>query len=392
MSNNKAEQNSQTKSCIACREIIQHDAKICPHCKTPQTSSIWKYIAKALKWAGAITALISLTVGSIQLNSIVQQYREKTTAVDTLIKAADIQIEVGDYNSALQLINDALELQPGSQAASEKQVVAAMLIVRNFYGLDNRMHRDTLDPLMKILYRGAANSNPQKAADALAHIGWANYIRRAFSIERLPLNEYYKRALKKDPENIYAHAFWASNCLIGNLYYQCEIDIEKINQHLNQAQKDSRYFSDVLQELNFYALRASSIKGATKLFYTTTINWWLNKKPFSEKLKEGTFDALTKLFFNPALTEEILSEYSAHKLLEFITWLSHDKPMSDNFFAQKVLTAYLLEKTGQTKKAIEKYEQTRIEIQNRGLTRNLDSQTENILKKIEHELIKLNKK
>ena len=147
-----------------------------------------------------------------------------------------------------------------------------------------------------------------------------------------------------------------------------------------------------MQELNFYALRASSNKDATKLFYTTTINWWLNKKPFSEKLKEATFSSLTNLFNDPALTEAILREHSAHKILEFIAWLNNDKPMGHNFFAQKALAAYLLEKSGQTKKAIEKYEQTRTEIQNRRTTRNLNSQTENILKKIERELIRLNKK
>ncbi|HUI44008.1 MAG TPA: hypothetical protein VL523_18750 [Terriglobia bacterium] len=205
------------KRCVACRELIQPDARLCPLCRSSQVREHWKLVGTGLKWVGGTAAVISLLIGMNQVDSLFQSWRSRQETVAELAKAAAMQTDAGDYAGAWKLYEQARQLEPGSPAARQGQVQLAMVWLRNIHATGNQSFSDIVDELLPVLYRAAASAKPQEAADALAHIGWANYLKnRDLGISDAELwgpqvDEEFDKALKLDSGNVYAHAmrgFW----------------------------------------------------------------------------------------------------------------------------------------------------------------------------------------
>lgn len=201
--------------CVACRETIEPDARLCPHCRSPQSPERWKRFATILKWVGGSAAVISLLTGMLQVNSLFRSWQSRQETVRELAKAAQLQANASDYAGAWRLYEQALQLEPGFRPARDGQGDLAMRWLRNIRVSENQSFSQVVDPLLPVLYRAAASGNARRTADALAHIGWANYLKNrdlgaGFSGE-LPgpsVEEQFKAALKADSANVYAHAMW----------------------------------------------------------------------------------------------------------------------------------------------------------------------------------------
>ena len=196
------------KQCVACREAIHPDAKMCPHCSSSQYRSPMKTLANVLKWVGGTAAILSLLMGMSQLNSLFQNWRDRQEAVSELVKAADIQMETGDYPGAWRLLEEALELEPGSKSARTIQVQLAMRWVRNIRKDSKQSFKDIIEKLLPALYRGATSADERTAADGFAHLGWANYLQYREGMTWLDIDAQYQRALDLDSANLYAHVMW----------------------------------------------------------------------------------------------------------------------------------------------------------------------------------------
>ena len=51
-------------TCVACKEVIQQGAMICPHCGKHQTRSNLHLLVTGLKWAAGVTALLPLIISA----------------------------------------------------------------------------------------------------------------------------------------------------------------------------------------------------------------------------------------------------------------------------------------------------------------------------------------
>jgi tetratricopeptide (TPR) repeat protein len=63
------------------------------------------------------------------------------------------------------------------------------------------------------LSRAALARDGRRAADALAHLGWADFLRSREGSGGLDPVRYYRQALERDPGNAYAHAFWGHHIM-----------------------------------------------------------------------------------------------------------------------------------------------------------------------------------
>ncbi len=167
-------------------------------------------LATALKWIGAVAAVISLLLGLNQVTGLLQKFRVHHQEFTETMKAAEQQQARGDYPAAFESFKHAVELDPVDRRAQEREAQAAMLWLENVHA-QNQSFTEIANQLLPVLDKSLSNSQGQDAADLLAHIGWANFLRsRDGSGEAAELvAKSYQDALKLDPNNVYAHAMWA---------------------------------------------------------------------------------------------------------------------------------------------------------------------------------------
>lgn len=92
---------------------------------------------------------------------------------------------------------------------------------------------DIANKVQPALSRAAVGKNDRRAADALAHLGWADFLRSRDGKRGLGPVRYYEQALQRDPDNAYAHAFW------GHYLMATDRDVEKGKVHFSKAQASS---------------------------------------------------------------------------------------------------------------------------------------------------------
>jgi tetratricopeptide (TPR) repeat protein len=137
-----------------------------------------------------------------------------------LVEEARLQQSAGDYAAAWDRYADGLAMCPGSDPALRGQERLAMDWLENIRVTQGKQtFTDIVTKVRPALSRAAVDKDDKRAADALAHLGWADFLRWRDGQGGLDPVRYYRQALQRDPENPYAHAFWGHNILTedGNL-------------------------------------------------------------------------------------------------------------------------------------------------------------------------------
>ncbi|UCE06910.1 MAG: hypothetical protein JSW07_02405 [bacterium] len=370
--------NSDTKSCVACRELIKIDAKVCPHCLTSQSPDRWKIVGNALKWIAGITAVITLIVGMAQINSLYQNWRERQEAVTELVKAAGIQSKSGDYEGAWKLVEEALLLESGSLIARKKQVQLAMEWLRTISISKNQKVTETIDKLLPTLYRGVANVKAEFVANAFAHLGWADHLRYREGMKLLTVDNHFAHSLEIDDKNVYAHAMWGYWILrpeSKEKYGEDRLELSK--SHFSKALKTGRE-REYIRRLQIQALldtdalndevaEVETIKLANELRKNNErlcIELRLELlETYRILLFEGEHDRAVRL------PELLFSSMPTKELLETFLWLSEDidyvhvKPIHYDISVYKFIIARLTEEMGDTQKALSQYKSLQSEIE-----------------------------
>jgi hypothetical protein len=334
MQNNHFENNINTKNCIACIGLIHKDAKICQFCRSSQYTSPLSVTIKTIKWIGGITALLSLVLAVSQLNNLFEGWRNKRELVNELIAAAELQQESMDYKQALNLLEEATQLEPTSKNARHAKIRIAMRLIRT-KGHFRRgpFHEDTVEvinKLLPIIARGAASSDKLVAADANAHIGWAyTLLTKAKRKNEFSIDNYFERALQLDKNNVYAHCFWGYWILSGYNEQKYSVShARKAIEHFNKAVKSEREFK-FARNLQISELSRSRDEEAL----LEVFNIMIHAKERNEKLKPDCRYTLIKLFDHFSLDDQkvsgdlaksVLENFEIEKLLEVFKWLYAD--------------------------------------------------------------------
>ena len=237
---------TEEKECVACHEKIRLKAGLCPYCRTPQYRSKKQSIVTGLKWIGGATAIISATsvISSINLNDIVTSAKRRSTAVK-LVAGADRMRKMENIDSAFNLLSEALKIDPTAKAALELQVEIAMGEVRDVIGRISKEDLIGVEPILPIIERGAGESDNRKAADALAHLGWINFLRSAAYEKHYKTDLYFQEAFKLDPGNCYAHVLRANWCLASQRPEKIDNPVEQAMRHYREVEKSPRKIDDL---------------------------------------------------------------------------------------------------------------------------------------------------
>jgi tetratricopeptide (TPR) repeat protein len=258
-----------TKFCVACHESIHAKANKCHFCGTDQQPKRLHSMAQVLKWIGGISAVISLVIGASRVNDLFSEWQERKIAVSQLVNAATLQIDSSDYKGAWALIDEALSFNPSSQLARQQRIAIAMAWVRDMRTYRNETFSDIIDKLLPTLYQGSVNEDPDIAANALTHIGWANYLRSRDGIVGLEIEKYYECALKLDPDNTYAHVMWA--------YWMLWPRNQKRNQDTDLAIANSHFSAALLTGNDYEYVKELQVSALINAVHDTKVQFELIK-------------------------------------------------------------------------------------------------------------------
>jgi tetratricopeptide (TPR) repeat protein len=171
-------------------------------------------------------AVLGVGVGSWR----VYEYRRTCGEASRLAQEAELQQNAGDYAAAWDRYATGLAVCPSSRAAAEGQERLAMDWLDNIRVTEGKeTFTDIANKVQPALSRGAVSADDRRAANALAHLGWADFLRSRDGTGGLDPARYYQHAVERDPQNPYAHAMW------GHYIVQEGGSVEEAKTHFSTA-------------------------------------------------------------------------------------------------------------------------------------------------------------
>jgi tetratricopeptide (TPR) repeat protein len=194
---------------------------------------------RPLLWSAAAAVIaIALFLGA---NAGIGPWRashERNARIDQLFKTATTQSSQTEYESAFDSYQQILSLDPSNRAALDGQVDAAMLWLENFHVLvgEGQKADDLAGPLLArlktVLEAGLARTSGRdsRAADILAHLGWAHWLNEKIAFKEFDRAEpVFRQSLAIDSSNVFA------NSMIGNWLLQTHGDSAAATHHFQIA-------------------------------------------------------------------------------------------------------------------------------------------------------------
>lgn len=131
-----------------------------------------------------------------------------------LVREARLEQGAGDYASAWDRYADAIASCPSSDEATVGREHLAMEWLDNIRVTEGKeTFTDVVKKVQPALSAGAVAPDDRRAADALAHLGWADFLRTRDGTGGLNPVHYYQQAVTRDSQNPFAHAMWAHHVL-----------------------------------------------------------------------------------------------------------------------------------------------------------------------------------
>lgn len=165
--------------------------------------------AKALKWIGYVTAVLSLIAGIRGLQTLISGKMESHRKTESLLATQQLQLRAHDYESAWQTLEQASQTGAEGDKVRAARETLAMEWLENIHVQDTQKFSDIVKRLDPVLTSGAAAAKtPQQKADLLAHLGWSYFLRGRDGMTGIDPAKTYADAVQEDPNNPYAQAMW----------------------------------------------------------------------------------------------------------------------------------------------------------------------------------------
>jgi len=184
---------------------------------------------RLLRRYAAVLLAVVVVGGGIAGWRVVEGWRTCGEAL-RLAEEAKLHQGAGDYAAAWDRYASGLTACPGSREAAAGQERLAMAWLDNIrVTAGKETFTDIVGKVQPALSRAALGRDDRHAADALAHLGWGDFLRSRDGKGGLDPALYYQQALQRDPGNAYAHAFW------GHYLMATGADTAAAKAHFDQA-------------------------------------------------------------------------------------------------------------------------------------------------------------
>ena len=324
--------------------------------KSHQTAKESKRSGTILKWVGAATAVLSLLLALNQATGVLQKLRVHRKEFREAMTAGDQQQQRADYPAAFDSFKHAVELDPIDREAQQRQAQAAMLWLENVHARD-RSFTDIANQLSPVLDKALSETKGSAAADLLAHIGWANFLRyRDGSREGIAIEESYQKALSIDPSNVYAHAMW------GHWILWQHGKLEQAREHFSAALASGRV-RPYVRNLQVSALNNSRAPETISELLRVANEMRKNGESLNAEQRHRLFEDI--FAYDLGNHDDYMRELSALKAEDVeatYDWLTGQEDERRKRFMRSFVMANLSEIAGNREEALSKYKSLRQEL------------------------------
>ena len=316
-------------------------------------------LTTALKWIGGATAAISLLLALNQITGLLQNFRIHHKEFSEAMKSGEQQQERGGYPAAFESFKRAVELDPIDRGAQKREAQAAMLWLENAHSKD-KSFTELANQLVPVLDKALSDAKGPAAADLLAHIGWANFLRyRENPADRDLVARSYHDALRIDPKNPYAHAM-AGHWILWN-----NGKVEDANLEFSAALASGREHAFV-RDLQLAAFNNGHSEANDAQLLSIANEMRVNQEPIKTVYRNNTYnrvfnyrtgdpEGLTAVLTGSGLKpEETLATYD---------WLT--APIADDQdvrLVRKFMGAFLAEMAGNKTEALSTYKSLQVDL------------------------------
>lgn len=191
----------------------------------------WRRLART--WAPAL--LIVGLIGAGFLGRWVVQQRKLAREVSSLLDSGALEHTSQKYAAAWDWYDRAASLSPHDADVESAQERLAMDWLENAR-ITNSIGTFTAiaEKVEPVIVRCAGRTEAIRAADCLAHLGWGAFLRAREGVQGLDPVQHYRRALERDPQNVYGHAMWGFEVL------RTRGSIEDARAHFDKALASGR--------------------------------------------------------------------------------------------------------------------------------------------------------
>jgi len=213
--------------------------------------------------------------------------RERNARVAQLLKTAATQNDQAQYESAFDSYQQILNLESSNRAALDGQVDAAMRWVESFHVLvgEGQKAEELAGPplgrLKSALEAGLARTDGQstRAADILAHLGWAHWLNEKLAFKEFGGAEpFFRQSIARDPPNVFA------NAMIGNWLLQTRGDTAAAMRHFQAALATGKERT-LVRELQLGGLLYNDEPGMRAEFARALDDMRRHDEPLQERIK-----------------------------------------------------------------------------------------------------------
>lgn len=310
--------------------------------------------ATILKWVGVAAAIVSLILGVNQVNNLwtARQQRElRDKKIVSLIRDSRTQADADDFETGWKTLEQAHSLNADSRMVQNEQAAFAMKWLRQLIFINTTgKYSDVTARLLPVLYHAANDTTGRAAADIMAHIGWANFLKWREDGSNLKIRELYEDAVKKDSVNIYAHAMWGFWLMKQNNNMQL---IKDAAGHFTLALHDGRdtAFARLIQ---LWAFQQNSYPPFQAELFDVINNMRINNETLPPDMNERIVDHAYSYYSQDAM-EAISKRLSPADHLQTFLYLTKGMDLTDHPYRTFML-ASLTEKAGDLTKALAIYE------------------------------------
>jgi len=339
-----------------------HDSSFDDDCdrllkKLKQSGTIPLALKKPALWiaAATIVALSLLTAARMGLGPW-RASHERKLRIEQLLHTAGAQAEQTEYESAFESYQQILRLDFSNRAAQDGQVDAAMRWLEDFHVLTpegqkpEEVSARQLVQLTGVLEAGLARTTGKdtRAADILAHLGWAHYMNEKIAFKEFGNAErYFQQAIAIAPTNVYASAF------LGNWLLQTGGDRAQALSHFQTAlaTNQERRFVRSLQLGGLYhndapGLRGELVKALTEMR--------VNQEPLDKSLQGRLSYLYSSTASTAAELREVLAAVPLDDAWKTYLWLNPERP-GDSTVERDLVHASLTEISGDRAKALAEF-------------------------------------